>query len=1275
MIERLTSNGDINYWDSEIEKAAKEGMKCIRVNILLQRGENRLKILKFNLPSILFEGKNRELCIRYLTASIYNEVVCEGAANIVIFMDDKDEELHLSTVIGEELKRKYERMNIYGNFGDDIKVVNSSTLNYSFVKELQQHPVLLPEHEKQSCCIGVDVGGTNIKTVLMKDGVIEYKATEPVKREGGGELLQKQIMIEVMKADFKAKERNYDIECLGLTFPAPIKRGKNGSFKIIRLTNYERYWKEARKGSIDFKKDYDALNSIVDDVRKQGIKHIEVINDADAFGFNEIFHRRFHEENKGAEADKMGTKVVMPIGTGPGYVKIKDGFIENIPNQGGHIVIDLSENASQDPGCGVIGCYGGYVPASAMELRAKEFNIGVSGKDGFIPTDFDGALRLMGDIAKRIAVAAVKLHKITGADEVILAGGISGGEKGIELARAGNETIQEQYPEYADSVTITLSQSDINFGGAIGAARYALASKNIADETNKPEWDLQFNVPDTIVGRNIIQPFFDELNKQHEKICIITMKEVDDFLEGNPQHYPWFTALKNGEHVFHVGKDKKIDDMMCFIAKKNYDVIIPIGAGTVTDWAKYAGSMKNKKVICIPSTISGNAMFTEKAIFYRQKGESRKRDSIVSGPPAEVIFDLEFLRGMLNFKPVEGISAERANRAGAGDILSIHSALLDWDLAVKEKKEREDKVIYKAAHEILELTRQNTEFIRDNTDLGMVLLIEMLAESSLLNMRFGTSRPKDGSEHLLADQIDKSLPSDLPKLHGEQVAIASLLMGYLWYLYGGKYDERPYTQIQNMATALGLSTNPVDVGMSRQNIIQALQNVRRRKDKYTYFDKFGDKIHKRKAESVYKQVFEETMVEFTLGVCRDVNNSVRAMYEHIHDEVLPRLDSKKMKTMIDLLLETKRLNGRVIINAAGRVGEIAVFFQQKLRALGFVVDDFKEIVPEFLVNKNDLVLTFSGSGKTCSVVDNLNNVDALHRKGKLHRNVFSVTATPGANTWLIGDSYHIVMELPGRTKYETNPEVRTKGEAYLPLSSTYEYSTMLFLEGIIEALVTHKRSAVRIAEVVRKVILDTLKTIQGELTPKLMGDKELTPEFVHLLKNTMERKLDKELINRKRVYIFGLGQNNYVARLFARRIQNIGIEVYVPGPRDIISSPRRGDIAIFISNSGERRQMLRKIETAIKEGCSTVVITACSSSSLANKCSESCGIVIPISDLCTTTHTVNIMTNTDKSRKERAYKRAFELAAMFYLEGISVALMNGLHITAKDLKHVVIEWE
>jgi D-arabinose 5-phosphate isomerase GutQ len=305
-------------------------------------------------------------------------------------------------------------------------------------------------------------------------------------------------------------------------------------------------------------------------------------------------------------------------------------------------------------------------------------------------------------------------------------------------------------------------------------------------------------------------------------------------------------------------------------------------------------------------------------------------------------------------------------------------------------------------------------------------------------------------------------------------------------------------------------------------------------------------------------------------------------------------------------------------------------------------------------------------------VDNLRNVDDMHRSGKLDRPIFSITSTIGAEAWRIGAAYHHVMEIPGRSKEEM-PDPKAEGNAWLPVSSTFEYSAMLFLEGIIEVLTAPDRfpDGKTRGDRVRQIVRETPLAIKDELKGKLRENEMVTTELVDRLLHAVERSGPGTLVNKKRVYLFGLGQNNYVIRLFARRIQNIGFEVYVPGPRDIVSKSRPDDIAIFVSNSGKRGTMMRKLERAKKEGCQTIVITADPKAALA----EEADVVIPVTTSTTEMHTAAIMDDSGESRQARHVKRTFELAAMFYLEGVSVALMAQLKVTQRELQHVAKEWE
>jgi glycerol dehydrogenase-like iron-containing ADH family enzyme/D-arabinose 5-phosphate isomerase GutQ/predicted NBD/HSP70 family sugar kinase len=1276
LVGRLSSNGDINYWDSAIAAVAQADPKSVTVKVLLERGENRLKVLRLNIPSVLFLKTNKDILAQYVSTAIYNTVVCEGATNIALFVDNKNTEKLLVGMIKADIDKRYARMPIYSNFGKPITISDSSDVAFTMDKELSPRLDLTDGAFKNKYYLGVDVGGTNIKTVVMYGDKVVYKDWTPVDKTGGGASLKDQIIECSKKASlWLGRESSKKVESIGLTFPSPIEIRRDGSFKVIRLTNFERFWAKARGGRTDFTGDYNALNSIADTIRTElDIQNIAVLNDADAFGFGEIYNRI----RQGVDPRTIGTKIVLPIGTGPGYVKIKDGYIENIPNQGGHMVIDMSSDANKDPGCEVAGCYGGYVPKSAFEAMANKHGISKNELESLEPSIMQKTFEVESDIAGKIAAEAVALYKITQANEIVLAGGVSQQATGPRLAELANGIIKQKYPEYADKIKVTVTSSDPDLGGAVGAARYAIARGESLRGVNKPHWSMKYDLPVTTIGNNAAQRFFDESKDGNVRLLI--SKEAFTLMMS--KKYAWLEKLVNENKIIFIDGYKTPDDLFAELSRMDFSTLAALGGGTLTDWAKYCAKKLKKEAVSIPSTLSTNGMFTEKAIFYKGVGGERNRISEEPGPMGRVVIDLGILRDMLSLRSATGISGDRANRAGSGDLISIYPALKDWELAAKDGKEDVDDVIFAAGQDILKLTSENAGDIRDNTDLGMIVLSEAMLEASLLNMRYGVSRPKDGSEHLLADRIEALMPADTPRLHCEIVGIASMIIGYL---YSTEYDPHAFFDIKNMLESLGLPTDPAKLGLTKDVIVDALTSIKRRPDKYTFFDTPDGQITREWAAVIYERVFgsqQDEIDKFKFGLSYYVNNSIKAMYQHINEQVIPNLDADKTKELLDLLLETKRHGGRVIINAAGRVGEVAVFFQQKLRALGFQVDDFKEITPEFLVNENDLVLTFSGSGSTSSVVNNLKNVDMLHREKKLNKRIFSITATPDAPIWKTGPSYHSVMVIKGRTKDIASSVKKDPAAEYLPLSSTFEYSTMLYLEGIIEALIQGGANGLNkdeAAKIVRGVIGKTPSTIKDELKEKIMENEPLTGQFIDYLLSAVERNSDGTIkkgdndktYSKKGIFLFGLGQNNYVIRLFARRIQNIGFEVQVPGPRDIISAPHKGDIAIFISNSGARGQMEEKMLVAKEKECPTIFITAAPHSPMAAKAD----LVIPISRRPTVSHTVDIMENNSDCQAERDVKRTFELASMFYLEGVSVALMKVLGVTDKDLQHVPKEWE
>ena len=447
------------------------------------------------------------------------------------------------------------------------------------------------------------------------------------------------------------------------------------------------------------------------------------------------------------------------------------------------------------------------------------------------------------------------------------------------------------------------------------------------------------------------------------------------------------------------------------------------------------------------------------------------------------------------------------------------------------------------------------------------------------------------------------------------------------------------------------------------------------RDKYTYFNESA--LTEQDAGLVYDRLFGDRKKEIepvSFEMSQYVKNSITAMFEHAENNVYPYLNESNTNELIDALIETKKKNGRVLLNAAGRVGEAGMFFLQKLRALGYNVDDLKEITPEFLVYENDLLLTFSGSGSTFSVVDNISRVVSMHENGSLSRKIYSITANFSAPIWRKGEEYHTVVEIKGRTKElreETDIDQISK---WLPLSSTFEYSVALYLEGIIEALcMSGENRNPNSFGIVKETMIIALEAAKEGLYEQITNIESQTSELLKQLVAVKKRSaltiLGRE--KEKSIYFFGLGQNNYIVRLFARRIQNIGFETYVPGPRDIVSRARARDIAIFISNSGNRPQVINKIMTAKQEKCYVILLTAEPNSESA----KLADLVMPIYSQTTSTHTADIMEMDNSSINQRKLKRVFELTCMFYFEGISVAIMKCLNMTESGLRHVIKEWE
>lgn len=233
------------------------------------------------------------------------------------------------------------------------------------------------------------------------------------------------------------------------------------------------------------------------------------------------------------------------------------------------------------------------------------------------------------------------------------------------------------------------------------------------------------------------------------------------------------------------------------------EMVVGLGGGTALDTAKYVAWKRGLPLIQIPTITSVDAGFTD-AIGVRVDGNVHYVARIV---PELVALDIELITS----------APKRFNRAGIGDILSCHTGLFDWRLAVE------------AGHPPV----WNDELAA----LGVGLLVELddaladIAEVTFDGVRFladayrrigaacafaGHSRFEEGSEHFWAYAYEHATGAH--HVHGELIAFAVVALASV---QGNAADRACRVVVQSGAVA-----HPGDLGIERSAFVDTLVGLR-----------------------------------------------------------------------------------------------------------------------------------------------------------------------------------------------------------------------------------------------------------------------------------------------------------------------------------------------------------------------------------------------------------------------------------------------------------------
>ncbi|MCC6156813.1 MAG: iron-containing alcohol dehydrogenase [Deltaproteobacteria bacterium] len=226
--------------------------------------------------------------------------------------------------------------------------------------------------------------------------------------------------------------------------------------------------------------------------------------------------------------------------------------------------------------------------------------------------------------------------------------------------------------------------------------------------------------------------------------------------------------------------------------------VFGIGGGSACDAAKMYSWRTGADLVLMPSILSVDAAFT-KAVGVRVNHRVRYLGEVY---PRHLLVDFDLVERAP--KPL--------NRAGIGDILSIHTAPWDWKLAEREIGERFDTSRADESRALLERLFAAAEDIRDCNESAIRLLGDLYTEEVRLCELNGNSRPEEGSEHYFAYCLESITRRHF--LHGELIALAVLLTSL--------YQGQPVDRIVNFLESVQVAYRPEQVGVTDEEIVRTL---------------------------------------------------------------------------------------------------------------------------------------------------------------------------------------------------------------------------------------------------------------------------------------------------------------------------------------------------------------------------------------------------------------------------------------------------------------------
>lgn len=297
--------------------------------------------------------------------------------------------------------------------------------------------------------------------------------------------------------------------------------------------------------------------------------------------------------------------------------------------------------------------------------------------------------------------------------------------------------------------------------------------------------------------------------------------------------------------------------------------------------------------------------------------------------------------------------------------------------------------------------------------------------------------------------------------------------------------------------------------------------------------------------------------------------------------------NEELVKLHNLLVETKKKRNVVHVTGMGRSGRAVEFFAEMLKDLGFLVSIIGRTLA-LPVSTDDIVIAFSGSGKTSTAVA---NVGVCVDGGA---NVVIVTQNDKSRLGRFADICLVVPKSKKLQRAEEPLEIETdKGfvvslsqiseemkSSLSPMGTLFELSALLISIGLTGMLRNDEKPERAFQSTLDTVIDNAEKAVQ-----QILKNKKTQDEIVRVL----DLFLDLSPASTKKVFWIGAGLSGIIASMHAMRFQHLGYNIHL---QDDWRFRKKNDIVVAISGSGSTPFTNSFVSEAKKKKMITVGFTS-----------------------------------------------------------------------------------